>query len=101
METIAQTPAMSGAELREYPRIGVAFSAVVRVQGTERVAEGAVVDLSGNGLRLQLDEPQTPGTELSITMQFDGDSVLTSAEVVWSKANDGNDHHDVACRFVD
>ena len=92
---------VTGRDLRAFPRVGVDFEATVRIQGTERVATGAVVELSGNGLRLRLDEAPEPGSELCITMRFDGDSVLTSAEVVRSQGNGESASYEVACRFVD
>ena len=92
---------MSEHDLRAYPRIGVAFDATVRVQGTEKVAKGAVVDLSGNGLRLTLGQAPEPGSELSILLHCDGDSVLTSAEVVRSTERGDTAEFEVGCRFID
>lgn len=90
-----------GQDLRAFPRVGVAFDATVRVQGTEHVARGAVIDLSGNGLRLTLSEAPAPGSALSILMHCDGDSILTSAEVVRSEGRAESNEFEVACRFVD
>ena len=89
------------SENRAFSRIGVQYSAVVRVQGTEEVIEATVTNLSGNGLRFRMGEEHVPGTLLSVTMQCDQSYVVTSAEVVRVDNAGGAESYEIACRFVD
>jgi hypothetical protein len=101
ISTAAKTPEVSAHHLRAYPCVCVDFDATVRAQSTEQVAMGTVVDLSGNGLRLTLGRAPKPGSELSILIQFDGDSILTSAEVIRSTGHGDPEKFEVCCRFID
>lgn len=97
----AGRPRPTRDDKRTFSRIIVDFPATVRVQGTDRVVDARVLDLSGSGLRLTVASEPAVGDQLSVLMQMGDDSIVTSAEVVWSKSNTGEVGYDVACRFVD
>ncbi len=94
----------TGARMREYraySRIWVQYPAVARVHGTEAVIEATVINLSGNGLRLRMNQSHDLGTLVSVTMQCEASHIVSSAEVVRVHEADGADAYEVACRFVD
>ena len=88
-------------EYRAYSRICVQYPAVARVHGTEAVIEATVINLSGNGLRLRMNQSHDLGTLLSVAMQCEASHIVSGAEVVRVHEADGADAYEVACRFVD
>ena len=93
----------TGARMREhraYSRIWVQYPAVARVHGTEAVIEATVTNLSGNGLRLRMNQSHDLSTLLSVTMQCEASHIVSSAEVVRVHEADGADAYEVACRLL-
>ena len=76
----------SGHYLRAFKRVGANYPAVVRVQRTTEICNARFVDLSGCGLHLP--EAKHAGAQLSVIMELGQDSIVTSAEVVWSRLLD-------------
>lgn len=108
MEAIIDNPECGAPERderhedkRSFARVSVDFPATVRVQGTDHVVDARVLDLSGSGLRLTIGNEPAIGEQLSVLMHFGDDSIVTCAEVVWSKSTTDSGGFDVACRFVD
>lgn len=91
---------MSDRERRQFERIRVNHTAMVRVHGTDTVMQSAVVDLSGGGIRLRI--PQTIGTDtaLAITMTSaeSGEKIVASCHVVRVQV-DAQGGCEVACTF--
>lgn len=84
LDTLA-TPAVEG---RRSQRIRVLGSAVVRSEGGVLDDSGQCVDLSVGGLRLQVNQPLTPGQryELEIRMFGAESPALHTTRAVWCQA---------------